>query len=665
MTRTKRYQPVVWIRRALLLVLVGFLGVFAAILIRGRRDRVIASEEVTRALGANSDEVRTGEGFEHEVTESGKRRFVIAADRWVSTRDEKVTLEGIRLTVFREGGETLIRANQGVYQQKTATAELQGDVVITTSSGIEVRGQGFELGRGGHVVASTESPVHFSYKDQFSGRSRELAAHMRRRWYRLAGNVQISNGLDGEARSSLEAKKVVYEEKEQLIVAETDVLLKRGFDQLRALRLSVTLDEAGRSMRFVSARWGVSGDRLSGAGGPESGIHFEGDRASMRFSDATGEMESAEIDGGDSGPAILDLLEIGGVVRRLTTPLLSLGFRGGELASSVAEGPVSIRDFLPFDRDNPLASGCADGAVASFDSTGDLERLVLDGAVDLHRPGFQASGDKAEAAGDGSEVVLVGAPARIFTRSGDFDAPKVTYDPGRGSGKATEGVRALLPGKGDFALLAQPEPDDEPIHLTADRASWTDDGAFTFDGSVRAWQNENFLVADRLVGGRSGRELTAKGRVKTVIKQAADPDAAEDTENEAEKPVEVTATELLYDSDKRTLHYTGRPRAHQAGSSLTCDDLDVFLATDSKLEEMICEGTARIENPNQGHTVDGDKAVYRPGAASVEITGRPVVLTDTAGGTIRGGVILYDLETGTARVQTGPASDAEESGEDA
>ncbi|MDH3745601.1 MAG: hypothetical protein OES47_10935, partial [Acidobacteriota bacterium] len=558
---------------------------------------------------------------------------------------------------------------QGTYQQDSATAKLQGDVVITSSNGIEVRGQGFELRRGGHVVASTKSPVHFSYKDQFSGRSRELAAHMRRRWYQLAGNVRISNGLTGEAASSLEAKKLVYEEKEQLIVAETEVLLKRGSDQIRARRLSVTLDEAGRSMRFVSARWGVSGDRASYGGAPGSGLHFEGDQASVRFSETTGEMESAVIDGGDGGPAILDLLEVGGVVRRMTTPHLSIGFRGGELASSEAEGPVLIRDFLPFDDDNPLASGCANDAVASFDSTGELDRLVLNGEVDLHRPGFQASGNKAEAAGDGSEIQLTGAPAKVYTRSGEFDAPRITYDPGRGSGKATGGVRALLPGEGDFALLAEAQPEDEPIHLTADKASWTDDGAFTFEGAVRAWQNENFLVTDRLIGGRSGRELTAKGRVKTVIKQAAEDRVVEDEEDGAQAPVEVTATELLYDADRQTLHYTGRPRAHQGGSSLTCDDLDVFLGAESKLEELVCKGGAQIENPDQGHIVTGDKAVYRPETASVEVTGRPVVLTDTAGGKIRGGTVLYDLETGTARVQSGlssegPSSDTEESGED-
>ncbi len=644
----------VWIRRGLLAALVLFLGVFTALLIRGGSDRNAVREDDAEVLGAaDPDEVRTGQGFEHEVTEDGERRFVIAADRWVSTREERITLEGIRLRVFRDNGEFLIRADEGIYQQESSTAQLSGNVVMTTSGGIEIRGRGFELRRGGSVVTSTQPPVRFSYQDRFSGRSRELTAHLRRKWYQLAGNVLITSGAGAGTRGALEAKRVVYEEKEQLLVAEGEVLLRRNDDELRARRLSVTLDETGREARFVTARWDVAGYRPAPEGGVGSGLRFAGERASVLFEPGSGEMASAEIEAAENGEATLDFLGLGGEVRRLITPSLALEFSDGVLESSRAQGPVLIRDFLAFDEGNPMASGCAESAVASFDAGGALERLTLDGGVDLHRPGFQASGNRAVATGRGGKLEIFGQPAKVFTRSGDFHAPRMSYRPDRGSGRATEGVRAFLPGKGDLGLFAAGGEGDEPIHLTASGANWSDSGEFSFEGDVRAWQKENFLVADKLEGTRGGRTLTASGRVKTVIKDA---DAARDdttAENRSAAPIEVTAAKLVYERSESTLRYSGRPRAHQAGSSLTCDDLDVMLAEGSELDQMICTGNSLIENPTQGHTVTGERAVYRPQSASVEISGRPVVLTDAAGGKIRGGVVLYDLETGTARVQTG------------
>ena len=67
---------------------------------------------------------------------------------------------------------------------------------------------------------------------------------------------------------------------------------------------------------------------------------------------------------------------------------------------------------------------------------------------------------------------------------------------------------------------------------------------------------------------------------------------------------------------------------------------------------MACEGSTRVEDAENGNTVTGERAVYYPDTRMIEIFGSPVVLRDAKGTTLQGRILIYDVETGRARMKT-------------
>ena len=69
-------------------------------------------------------------------------------------------------------------------------------------------------------------------------------------------------------------------------------------------------------------------------------------------------------------------------------------------------------------------------------------------------------------------------------------------------------------------------------------------------------------------------------------------------------------------------------------------------------DELTCEGSARLEDPETGKTVTGERVVYDPQGQRARIFGSPVVMRDADGTEIRGRLLIYDFESGTAEIQS-------------
>ena len=119
-------------------------------------------------------------------------------------------------------------------------------------------------------------------------------------------------------------------------------------------------------------------------------------------------------------------------------------------------------------------------------------------------------------------------------------------------------------------------------------------------------------------------------------------------------PLEVTSNEMVYDRAENTIVYSGNSKAIQAKRTIRCTEIHLILAEEGGFEEMSCEGSTRIEDAENGNTVTGERAVYFPETRLIEVSGSPVVLRDAKGTTLQGRVLLYDVESGRARMQTEP-----------
>ena len=194
----------------------------------------------------------------------------------------------------------------------------------------------------------------------------------------------------------------------------------------------------------------------------------------------------------------------------------------------------------------------------------------------------------------------------------------------------------------------------EPIRIQAEEAEWSSSPSTVyFRDQVRAWQGENFLLADELLGDVEQARLTASGSVRTVWRpepEASSLDPSDDGQQEGE-PLEVTAQKLVYERDEGLMTYSGGSRAQQAGRIIRCTELRLREGDREGFDELLCEGAARLEDPEKGKTVTGDRVLYIPNGSTARIVGRPVVMRDVNGTEIRGRILIYNFDSGTAEIQ--------------
>lgn len=670
MATRRKYAPLerarLWVMGLLVVALAGVALVYVTR--RGEDGEPPPVRDAFRAEG-ESELVLAGEGFDYEVTDGEERLFRIRAARIVSDRGGEIALEKVQIDVERgEDDPYVVLGERAVYNVQSSSARLEGNVRASSSDGLELRSAGFELVRRGRVLESL-SPVSFTIANEYTGRANGLSYHLNRNRLRLEGNVRVVSLIGGADEARLAADLLVIERQERLLRAEGNVSLTKAGSTLETTRLSLAFAEDEKTLESARADLGVSG-RLRKASGRDLGssTRYSGEKLLLVYDN--GVYDQAELEGGKKG-AMLETVDDGGLARRMEAPYLMAEFAAGALSVARAYDGVVMTEALAFRRRTELRRICAEWVLAAFDAGGGVEELVVQNDVDYQADGIQATGERIRGAlfDDRAQTTFTGSPVILRTDRGVLRAPRILYTAAEGQVEAFEGVRAEMPGSGRFSLVGAKR--ELPINLTSETAQWRDaPSVFSFDGEVRAWQGESYMLAERLVGDEEGDRLRAIGSVKTVIEPADDEEepagrdtgAAEiDDDGESRRPrgpIEVTASSLVYRRSEQLLSYVGAVRAVEIDRKLSCDTLDALLGERNRFTRLDCRGGAVIENAATGQVVRGEVAIYEPDVGKVRVTGTPVVMTNADGGRLRGPRLLYDLESGTAQIESLPRDEA-------
>ncbi len=657
-----RHTSVIRLRRALAAGFALLLALVAGLYWWGRSQRSVGAVPTTGA--AQSDElaglVLSGQGFGFELTDQGRRVFGIQASRIVSRRESDFALEGVVLSVEREGGgEYRIESQRALYNAKNKHALLEGQVALEGPNGVRLTTDGLEMRRHGRYLMST-SPVRFEFGAGYVGRARQLEANFRSDEFLLAGDVSVRSGPGMFPPMGLDARRVTYHRQAHLLQAEGDVLLGRGEDRLAATRLTLQLAPDERTPQQLEALWSVRLDATEGrsdgmphrlvADGHELRLTFAEDGAPSRSHLVAGPYPSARV-----------ALETAGVVQALEARDIVAEFENRRLAALVGKERVRLEEYLAAAPTPTLRLVCGEALDLRVAPSGEVAALVVDGGVDFAEPWTEGRTPRMhldEASGD----LLLEGPGTWIARDGvRVASPRIAVDRERGAVRAFDGVRADLERGRGPALGPRGAEAQEPLHVVAEEATWERETGFRFEQSVRAWQGPNYLLA-RTLGG-DGEVVTASGPIKTVWETAAaagQGGGAEGSTEEATAPLEITAQGLRYDRGERLLVYEGSARARQGKANMTCREIRLHLDAADELELMECVGPGvEIDDPESGSKVYGDVAEYRPQLDRVRVTGDPVRLVDGQGAQFEGKAVFYDVETGTAELdsQAGGADD--------
>ena len=181
-----------------------------------------------------------------------------------------------------------------------------------------------------------------------------------------------------------------------------------------------------------------------------------------------------------------------------------------------------------------------------------------------------------------------------------------------------------------------------PVYIVGDRGEFhRDSGVVIYTGNARAWQDDNFVRADRLTIYTNEKKMTGEGHVQSAIYNARR--RVEGTN--ATIPVFASADSLSYSDPNRTLHYEGNVDIRQGTDRLTGGVADVYLLRDSnEVEKTVAQRDVVMTQPNRKGT--GDWIQYTSADEVAILKGNPARVEDIEKGSTEGGRLTINMRDG-------------------
>ncbi len=184
---------------------------------------------------------------------------------------------------------------------------------------------------------------------------------------------------------------------------------------------------------------------------------------------------------------------------------------------------------------------------------------------------------------------------------------------------------------------------EAPIFLAADRLNINHRSALgIYGGNARAWQEDDYVSADRIELHRQGRMMMAVGRVRSGLYRAPRSREAGATEPRPASPVFASGDRLTYFDDDRFLRYEGNAQTWRESQRIAADVITVFLQRDqAEIERAVSEGRVVVTEPER--RAYGDSALYTAATQAVVLRGRPARVEDDRNGVTRGPQLTFNL----------------------
>ncbi len=268
--------------------------------------------------------------------------------------------------------------------------------------------------------------------------------------------------------------------------------------------------------------------------------------------------------------------------------------------------------------------------VASFTrATQDVERLdaVGDAQFNAADQNGQAETVTYTAADEvvrlrGGAPVVWDSRARLKATEIDSDTRKrISY--GRGKAQTTYYSQEQTNGATPFSKVKS------PVFLVSNAVEFQHDaGVGIYTGAARAWQDDNFVSADKITLRRDNRRMEADGRVQSALYQARRKEASG---ARTTVPVFATSQRMFYSDTDRLLRYEGDVDIKQGTERITSEVADVYLMKEAgEVERMVAQRGVVVTQPGKRGT--GNWAQYNAADETVMLTGEPARVEDAEQG---------------------------------
>lgn len=179
---------------------------------------------------------------------------------------------------------------------------------------------------------------------------------------------------------------------------------------------------------------------------------------------------------------------------------------------------------------------------------------------------------------------------------------------------------------------------NKPVYITAADAEFNhaEETGF-YSGNARAWQENNYVRADKLLIRQKEGLLFAEGSVQSLLYNAK----VRDRGKNSNIPVYAASQKMTYNRENRLLRYEENVDIRQGSDRLTSGIASVFLNEKNEMSQTIAENNVVITQPNR--RASGDWAQYTAENESAILRGNPARVEDAENGSTQGAQITVYL----------------------
>ncbi len=272
----------------------------------------------------------------------------------------------------------------------------------------------------------------------------------------------------------------------------------------------------------------------------------------------------------------------------------------------------------------------------------------LEGNFRYTDPKTTASAFRANYDIAGDRIVLTTDPgwqATVVADGHTLKAKQIEFSPRGQTARASGAVIAQLASKGKGTVSADATtlfPSGKPVFVNADELLMRQaNRTAVFTGNVKAWQDTNTILTDELQVQGAGDGVTARGNVRTMLYNSADP--------QRRTPVQSTSDQMIARKSDKRIDLVGKVTIIDDARRLESEKASFFFTDAQKIQRIEAETNVRVnEIPTQRKGV-GDKATYNVDKKMIYLYGSPATVTDPRG-TLHGGQILFDLNRNKVQV---------------
>ena len=587
--------------------------------------------KANRAVAKIDKELKTLELFENvdiETTANNDKPAKIKTNYALYNKDaDKFELRnGVEIITVEDNEPTKITSNEAVYEQTNGKLLLFGNAQIV---------QGNDLIKGDKLFAQLFPNKKLKYAN--ANGNAYLKQISPERTTEVSGN-ELNATFNNQQQ--LQNANAVGSAKSVLIPAQSDEYSKVSLSATNAIKLNFRangflekMQTDGRTTILLNApnnRADASNKKLTA------------DNVITTFNNSGKDLVKAEA----IGNAELYVEPLRASVENYKTTINAVRFdcdffeTGNNAKNCSATGgtkTVRIPTVKRADRGNQTLA--ANRLNAFFNQkTQDIEKFDAVGEAKFSELDRNGISDQISYTANDEFVRLRGGEPTVFDSRARAKASEIDWD--------TKNNRSSLRGKVSTTYYSQGKTGgstpfgatNSPVFITANDAQFdhnTEVAVYT--GNARAWQDNNYVRADKLVLQQEQGKLLAEGTVQSLLYDAK----REENGKETNVPVYASADKLFYFNENRLLRYEGNVDIRQSTDRIVAGLANVYLNEKNEVARTIAEKNVIVTQPQR--RASGDYAQYVAADESIILRGSPAKVDDKEQGSTQGAQLTVFL----------------------